>query len=501
MASSECAVGDILATIDEVEVDAEAMEELSNELPSFDESVKRIQRDTESEEAIQLVDKWRKLLKLESKNGALPGTREKLPQLLQRLNEIEMEEESSDERVLIYHLLSSVGNLESQKALLDMLKVHSDSYLEVTSLLVEIALMPSVHSSTVDSLISQYESLKSNDYVANQLILSLGTLGRHTNVEDKIVKYLSVKLTSAMTPEETSVLIHALGNTASKKIIPILEPFISDDTYQSYTIDALRGVSMDGAVQKEFTTLVTESLHPQVVLEVVESLTSPFKNSLYSFKIKKDYDASQDLKSALIIAGIKYKEDELTNSLKEYFTAINDKTSKKILQKGLESNNVAAGRQKRATTSRNWSSSSNRNYNLIESLLIFKIGMGVTASLSYHITPEASTTVCDTSPKGDANACFEVYSITTGRIYLKAFWQKRKTKCYWKWGPRCKIYWSGRKTFRPLSKTWNLFSRKKKLFGVCRVCECYGNHFLNVICHGNKSGSSTCACRTQISRG
>ena len=248
-----------------------------------------------------------------------------------------------------------------------MLKVHSSSSSEVTNLLVEIALMPSVQSSTVDSLISQYESLKSDDYVANQLILSLGTLSRHANVEDKIVKYLSVKLMSAMTPEETSVLIHALGNTASKKIIPILEPFISDATYQAYTIDALRGVSMDDAVQKEFTTLVSGSLHPQVVLEVVESLTFPFKNSLYSFKIKKDFDASEDLKSALIRAGIRYNEDELTDSLKQYFTAINDKASKEMLLEGLESNNVPAGREKRGS-SPYWSSSSDHNFNLIESL-------------------------------------------------------------------------------------------------------------------------------------
>ena len=248
-----------------------------------------------------------------------------------------------------------------------MLKVHSSSASEVTSLLVEIALMPSVQSSTVDSLISQYESFKSDDYVANQLILSLGTLGRHANVEDKIVGYLSVKLMSAMTPDETSVFIHALGNTASKKIIPILEPFISDVTYQAYTIDALRGVSMDDAVENEFTTVVSESLHPQVVLEVVESLTFPFKNSLYSFKIKRDFHVSDELKSALIKAGIRYNEDQLTESLQEYFTAINDWTSKEILQERLESSNLPAGRKRRGSTS-DWSSSSDNKYNLIESL-------------------------------------------------------------------------------------------------------------------------------------
>ena len=34
-----------------VEADAEAMQELTDELPTFDETVKQIQKDTESEEA------------------------------------------------------------------------------------------------------------------------------------------------------------------------------------------------------------------------------------------------------------------------------------------------------------------------------------------------------------------------------------------------------------------------------------------------------------------
>ena len=247
-----------------------------------------------------------------------------------------------------------------------MLKARLSSS-EVTSLLVEIALMPSVHSSTVDFLISQYESLNSEDYIANQLILSLGTLGHHTNVEDKIVRYLSMKLTTADTPEEISVFIHALGNTASKKIIPILDPFISDATYQAYAIDALRGVSMDDAVEKEFTTVVSESLHPQVVLEVVESLMFPFKTSIYSYKIKKERIVREELKSALIKAGIKYNEDELTDSLKQYFTAINDGNSVKMLKQGLKSSDVnTSSRGKRGSSF--WASHSDSNYNLIESL-------------------------------------------------------------------------------------------------------------------------------------
>lgn len=71
---------------------------------------------------------------------------------------------------------------------------------------------------------------------------------------------------------------------------------------------------------------------------------------------------------------------------------------------------------------------------------VYKVGIQVTGSLSYHIIPEASTTVCDTSPKGDANACFEVYSQTNGRISIFAFWRKRQARCSWSWrGPRCSV--------------------------------------------------------------
>ena len=65
--------------------------------------------------------------------------------------------------------------------------------------------------------------------------------------------------------------------------------------------------------------------------------------------------------------------------------------------------------------------------------------MSVSASIGYHVTPEASTTVCDTPPKGDANACFEVYRTISGGISLGAYWKKRNIRCYWKWGPRCSV--------------------------------------------------------------
>ena len=51
--------------------------------------------------------------------------------------------------------------------------------------------------------------------------------------------------------------------------------------------------------------------------------------------------------------------------------------------------------------------------------------MEVSASISYIINPEASTSVCRSSSQ-DANACFEVYGITKGNIAVYAFWQRWK---------------------------------------------------------------------------
>ena len=247
-----------------------------------------------------------------------------------------------------------------------MLKVPSLTASEATSLLVEIALLPAVHSSTVKSLLNQYELLDSNDYVANQLILSIATLGRHKNVEEKIVNYLSVKLTSAVTSEETSLLIHALGNTASKRIIPLLLPFLFDPSYQAHTIDALRTVSMDDRVEKEFASVVSQSMYPDVVFEVVQSLIFPFKHSIYSSRIKKDLAVRDELKTSLVEACVRYNEHELTKSVKQYFAVIEDEIYSEELGQRLEEE-VPAHRVRKAST-RNWASSSDSKYNLVGSL-------------------------------------------------------------------------------------------------------------------------------------
>ncbi|XP_019850042.1 PREDICTED: uncharacterized protein LOC109580904 [Amphimedon queenslandica] len=129
-------------------------------------------------------------------------------------------------------------------------------------------------------------------------------------------------------------------------------------------------------------------------------------------------------------------------------------------------------------------------------LLIYRIGIAVSASISYIINPEASTSVCGSSSQ-DANACFEVYGTTKGSIDVYAYRQSRKIRCKWL---KCKISWRKKKKFRKLSRTWSLVNRRKKLFGLCYACNCYGSHPLNVLCKGSQFGASRCSCSTRVSK-
>ena len=148
--------------------------------------------------------------------------------------------------------------------------------------------------------------------------------------------------------------------------------------------------------------------------------------------------------------------------------------------------------------------------------------MEVSASISYIINPEASTSVCGSSSQ-DANACFEVYGTTQGNIDVYAFWQSRKFSCKWL---NCKVIltviinskiiflfsltysllvhiqgsWSEENKVSALSHTWSLANTRKKLFGLCYACDCHGTHFLNVLCKGSQYGASHCSCSTRMSK-
>ncbi|XP_019862808.1 PREDICTED: uncharacterized protein LOC109591528 [Amphimedon queenslandica] len=128
-------------------------------------------------------------------------------------------------------------------------------------------------------------------------------------------------------------------------------------------------------------------------------------------------------------------------------------------------------------------------------LIKYKLGIEVSASISYTINPEASTSLCGSSSQ-DANACFEVYGTTRGNITVYAYRQSGRIRCKWL---KCKISWRKKKKFRKLSRTWSLVNRRKKLFGLCYACNCYGSHPLNVLCKGSQYGASRCFCSTRRS--
>ena len=240
---------------------------------------------------------------------------------------------------------------------------------ERMTLLLQIALLSSVHPSTLEYL-QNYLKLSDD---TNQLILSFATLGRHSNVEDSIVNTLSKELEKAIktyqiTNNSSPVvhIIHALGNTGSKKMIPLLLPFLSSDQHslQLPTIDALRTVSRDEEVQDAFIHLVNVSSHIEPVIEIVESLLFPFKQSIYFTDHPEDAGKSsteKELMKVLVNAAIKFQNADLNKVIKIYFNSVDTSEAQELLSK-LQ---AVVRRSKRASTT-NWNSGYSK-YNLIAS--------------------------------------------------------------------------------------------------------------------------------------
>ena len=207
-------------------------------------------------------------------------------------------------------------------------------------LLLQIALLSSVHPSTVEYL-KNY--LKHSDNV-NQLVLTFATLGRHSNVEDSVVKTLSKELKKAVKiyqiegdPSFVLNVIHALGNTGSKKIISLLLPFLSSNhlSLQLTSIDALRTVSRDEAVQDAFVHLVNDSAHIEPVVKIVETLLFPFKQSIYISDIPEDAgkgSIEKELMKVLVNAAIKFQNVDLDNAIKIYINFVDTPEAQELLQ-------------------------------------------------------------------------------------------------------------------------------------------------------------------------
>ena len=64
----------------------------------------------------------------------------------------------------------------------------------------------------------------------------------------------------------------------------------------------------------------------------------------------------------------------------------------------------------------------------------------MSAKIGYYITPEASLTLCDTSPVGDVTACLGIYHGPKGGLYVDiyAYYRVKKCKISW-WSIKCYV--------------------------------------------------------------
>ena len=64
----------------------------------------------------------------------------------------------------------------------------------------------------------------------------------------------------------------------------------------------------------------------------------------------------------------------------------------------------------------------------LPSQAVYEVGLEVSASISYLITPKASASLCSTY---DASACFEVFSTTAVKISVRSYSRNRYVSCSW----------------------------------------------------------------------
>ena len=231
---------------------------------------------------------------------------------------------------------------------------------EYNVLVLAITMLTSVHPST-ESFLRDY--MEHNNQTG-QLLLTYASLGRHDSVEDSVVqtlvKKLAIVITNIETTNDTSAvihLIHALGNTGSKQILPFLQPFIYslNPELQLTAIDALRTVSRNENVQETFTFLVKHALFEDQVIQVVQSLLFPFKQSVYFMDPPVNPGVSeteQTLMKAIVKSAIRFQSMELNKVTKSYLKKIGTELAFKLNQ---ELQNNATTRSKRADTT-DWNS-------------------------------------------------------------------------------------------------------------------------------------------------
>ena len=243
---------------------------------------------------------------------------------------------------------------------------------ESNAIIMALTMLSGVHSQTVTHL-QQHIKEDNNRYA--QLLLSFATFGRHKNVEDQVLNILVDELAKKMNnisgandSSEIIHLIHALGNTGSRKVISYILPFLlsSDTDIQHVAIDALRTVSRDNSVQGIFEIIAKKTASLKALMKIVESLIFPFEQSIYFPEPPNNAGESeqeQSLMRSIVKATADFNSPELTKLTKVYLKYVKTPLAQELLK---ELDNQSINRVRKRSLTTHWSNSYSL-YNLISS--------------------------------------------------------------------------------------------------------------------------------------
>ena len=195
----------------------------------------------------------------------------------------------------------------------------------------------------------------------SELLLTYGTLGRFDHIEANVIQTLVnflTKYTTSSDYDKVVLLIHALGNTGSDKIVPIVVPFIFNPNIdvQFAAIDALRAVSRNEVVLEAFASYIHEAELEEQVVAVVRSLLFPFKRSLYFQQLPYGADTSeieQFLMNILVESCIRIKSANLNKAAVTYLRYIGTEKSLSLMEK------LQHGLRSRRESTDDWSDGKN----------------------------------------------------------------------------------------------------------------------------------------------
>ena len=250
------------------------------------------------------------------------------------------------------------------QALLNALVRGSDE--EKESIITHIAFTNNAHMDFVEKL----EDLITKETVhTDSLLLAYGALAASTSsrVEQRIVLFLKRRLIQQMESNDTTNtvhLLHALGNTGSKRIVNLLMDYLMHGTsteIQLAAVGAMRKLTAQQSVQEAFVAILESNPQECFVEAIAETL---FTGQEHSHVMGMYIDENPRLLNALVTSLLRFSNNtELHHLVHSYLELVNTAESHR-LGKLLEQ--PVSNRVRRSSTS-DWDAS-NSVYNLVSSL-------------------------------------------------------------------------------------------------------------------------------------